>query len=73
MIDIDQQYPSDYHTNHTKIQEWHSCSIRQFVGPDRHTILQWLKTTDGGRFWEGGTRVWFEREEDMMLFTLTWC
>lgn len=70
MIDIDEQYPSVYHT---KIEEWHSCAIRQFVGPDRRAILQWLKTTDGGRFWEGGTRVWFEREEDMMLFTLTWC
>lgn len=70
MTDIDEQYPSDYHTN---IEEWHSCAIRQFVGLDRRAILQWLKTTDGGRFWEGGTRVWFEREEDMMLFTLTWC
>jgi hypothetical protein len=69
MTDIDEHYPT---VHHDKVPEWYSCAIDKANWTNRSAILNWLRTTDGGRFWEGGLRVWFEREEDMILFQLTW-
>lgn len=68
MTDIDDELP--FHGN--CLEEWHRAPYR-LIGPDRLVLINWLKTTDGGRFWDGGIRIWFEQEEDKILFQLTWC
>lgn len=67
MLDIYEQWPSD-----EEAKGWHSAA-QPHRGSARRALIRWLKTTDGGRFYDGGTRVWFEREEDCILYTLTWC
>ena len=50
---------------------WHRCS--HFGVTDKIALQTWLDTVDGGLYWIGAWRVYFERGEDMILFQLTWC
>ena len=50
---------------------WYRCIHRGVT--DKIALQKWLDTTDGGSYWPGAWRIYFEREEDMILFRLTWC
>jgi hypothetical protein len=48
---------------------------------DAKQQLAWLETTDGGEFcWyctmgspQARNELWFSRQEDMILYQMTWC
>ncbi len=69
MKDIDEEWPN---RDYALLLGWHSAA-QPHRGSARRALIEWLKTTAGGRFYEGGIRIWFEREEDWILYTLTWC
>jgi hypothetical protein len=50
--------------------DWHRYSHRGVT--DKIALQKWLDTTDGGYYWNGAWNIYFEREEDMILFQLTW-
>lgn len=53
------------------LKGWRSCRLSSPL-PDQKSVYNWLNTTDGGRYWIGVISIYFEREEDMILFQLTW-
>ena len=67
MIDIQNQMPN---FGLDMLKGWHVCNCSNY--DSRKELYLWLETTHGGLFWVGLHRIYFEREEDMILFTLTW-
>jgi hypothetical protein len=68
MIDIEEQ---EQEFNIEMLNGWETCS--HSTVPDKELLYRWLEETDGGGYFYGFTRLYFEREEDMILFQLTWC
>jgi len=54
------------------VTDFHPCPYRV-----HHTqwanMIKWLDETPGGYYLWSVPKVYFEREEDMILFQLTWC
>jgi len=52
---------------------WHHVQMDFRAGKSRK-ILEWLNEAPGERYyWTLSGNIWFEREEDLILFKLTWC
>jgi hypothetical protein len=67
MVDIEEQ---EQEFTLVLLDGWFICS--HHTASDKVALQRWLEETDGGRYWYGFKRLYFEREEDMILFTLTW-
>jgi hypothetical protein len=74
--DIDNDYLDKGHNqrrDYSMLDQWHLCQV-DFRGGKANEMLAWLDAATGERYyWTRSGNIWFEREEDMILFQLTWC
>lgn len=75
MHDIDNDYLTKGHNqrrDYSMLDQWHHCQVDLWAGK-AFEILTWLDEAPGERYyWTRSGNIWFEREEDKILFQLTW-
>lgn len=76
MHDIDNDYLTKGHNqwrDYSMLDQWHLCQVN-FSAVNGDKMFSWLEAAPGERYyWTRSGNIWFEREEDMILFQLTWC
>jgi hypothetical protein len=76
MHDIDDDYLTKCHNQRpdwSMLDRWHHVQV-DFRGGRGVSMLTWLDVAPGERYyWTRSGNIWFEREEDLILFKLTWC
>lgn len=76
MHDIDDDYLTQGHSQRpdwSMLDRWHHVQA-DFSAGKGSMMLAWLDAAPGERYyWTRSGNIWFEREEDMVLFRLTWC
>lgn len=74
MHDIDNDYlAGSQKPDWSMLDRWHHVQA-DFLGGRGVSMLTWLDAAPGERYyWTRSGNIWFEREEDMVLFKLTWC
>jgi hypothetical protein len=74
--DIDNDYLTKGHNprvDYSMLDQWHLCQVN-FSAVNGDKMFSWLEAAPGERYyWTRSGNIWFEREEDMILFQLTWC
>lgn len=75
MQDIDNDYLTIGHNrrrDYSMLDQWHLCQV-DFSAVNGDKMFSWLEAAPGERYyWTRSGNIWFEREEDMILFKLTW-
>lgn len=74
MYDIDNDYlDGSQKPDWSMLDRWHHVQVDRWAGKF-FEIFEWLDAAPGERYyWTRSGNIWFEREEDMVLFKLTWC
>jgi len=76
MHDIDNDFFTKGHNQRpdwSMLERWHHVQVDFRTGKSLE-ILDWLNAAPGERYyWTLSGNIWFEREEDLVLFKLTWC